>query len=352
MKYDFHLLDRIPLGAFVVTRDMTVRYWNPCIEDWTGIQSTEITGRKLPDYYPVFLEERYSARLRSVFDQGTPVLLTYRLHGNLFPNRNPSCIERVYHTSVTQMEFDEPAALFMLEDRTEVSSRIKEAREELRRRIETERLLRAALEEKDVLFREIHHRVKNNLNTIVSLIHLQMDSIDDQPTKNHLLDLESRIQSFSLLHETLYRKDVYDSIDVADYLGAVSKQLLESSGRPAVRFGQNLESTRMSVKKALYLGLVLVELVTNALKYGASPDGSTTIHIDLVHADGGTCILRVIDHGRGIGKIQALDTVDSLGIRLIRMMANELGGSVLFETPSGGGTSANFTFSTGSAPTV
>lgn len=348
MNYDFHLLDRIPLGAFVVTRDMTVRYWNPCMEDWTGIQSTEITGRKLPDYYPVFLEERYSARLRSVFDQGTPVLLTYRLHGNLFPNSNPSCIERVYHTSVTRMECDEPAALFTLEDRTEVSNRIKEAREELGLRIETERLLRAALEEKDVLFREIHHRVKNNLNTIVSLIHLQMESIDDQPTRSHLLDLESRIQSFSLLHETLYRKDVYDSIDVADYLGAVSAQLLDSSGREGVQIGQHLESIRMPVKKALYLGLALVELLTNALKYGASPDGTTTIHIDLAPSNGGSCVLQVKDRGHGIGKNAMLETVDSLGIRLIRMIADELSGSIQFETPPEGGTLARFSFNIGS----
>lgn len=202
MSADFSILDRMPVGALVVARDMTIRYWNPCMEDWTGIKRTETAGRRLTEFYPVLAEKRYEARFSSVFDQGTPVILTYRLHGNLFPNRDASCMERVYHTSVTCMDFDERLALFTVEDRTEVSNRIKEAREELGRRVETEKLLRAALEEKNVLFREIHHRVKNNLNTIISLINLQTDSIDDEPTRAHLLDLESRIQSFSLLHET------------------------------------------------------------------------------------------------------------------------------------------------------
>jgi len=337
MNTDFHLLDRIPVGAFIVDRDLSVRYWNPCMEDWTGITSPEIVGSALTVFYPVFNEERYSARFISVFNQGTPVILTYRLHGNLFPTRNPSCIDRVYHTSITFLECGEPSALFTLEDRTEVSNRIREAREELGKRIETEKLLHAALEEKNILFREIHHRVKNNLNTIISLIDLQMDSSVDEATSTHLRDLAARIRSFSLLHETLYRKDTYNTIDAADYLGSVAESLQLSAGQEDIHCELELSSTVMSVKRALYLGLALVELMTNAMKYGRSKDNSTTMQIALVPGGDGTCELRVRDYGQGLTANATSGTVNSLGIRLVRMMTDELAGVIRFEAPEGGG---------------
>jgi len=351
MNTAFHLFDSMPLGAFVVSRDMSVHYWNPCMEDWTGIKSDEIVGTALSAAFPVFLEKRYETRLHSVFDQGTPVLLTYRLHGNLFANRDPSCMERVYHTTITRLSCDQPCALFTLEDRTEVSSRIMEARQELDRRIETEKLLRSALEEKDVLFKEIHHRVKNNLNSIISLIHLQQDTIDDEPTRIHLDDLEARIQSFSLLHETLYRTNVYDRIDIAEYLGIVVNRLEESSSVAGIECRLNLASVVISVKKALYLGLALVELLTNAMKYGRSADGSTRIDIDLVPAGTGSWILRVRDYGRGVPESAVTGTGDSLGLKLVRMMADELSGSVEFRKPDGGGSLIDFSFNTGNEQT-
>lgn len=346
MKTDFRLFNSMPLGAFVVSRELVVLYWNPCMEDWTGIKSAEIVGTALSDAFPVFLEKRYEARLHSVFDQGTPVLLTYRLHGNLFANRDPSCMERVYHTTVTRLSGDEPCALFTLEDRTEVSSRIMEARKELERRIETEKLLRSALEEKDVLFKEIHHRVKNNLNSIISLIHLQMDTIPDAPTQARLGDLEARIQSFSLLHETLYRKNVYDRIDISEYLGVVIERIEESTSVAGVDCRTNLASVVMTVKKALYLGLALVELLTNAMKYGKAADGSTRIDIDLVPAEAGAWVLSVRDYGRGIPAKAIAGNGDSLGLKLVRMMADELSGSVEFRQPAGGGSRIDFSFST------
>jgi len=351
MKTEYSLLDSMPLGAFVVSRDMTVHYWNPCMEDWTGIKSAAIVGTVLAESFPVFLEKRYEARLQSVFGQGTPVLLTYRLHGNLFANRDPSCMERVYHTTVTRLAGDDPCALFTLEDRTEVSSRIMEARQELDRRIETEKLLRAALEEKEFLFKEIHHRVKNNLNSIISLIHLQMDTSADAPTQAHLGDLEARIQSFSLLHETLYRKNVFDTIDIAEYLGIVAEQLLESASVSGVDCRIDLKPVVMPVKKALYLGLALVELLTNAMKYGKATDGSTRIDIDLVPAETGTWVLSVRDYGCGIPATAAAGGNDSLGLKLVRMMADELSGSVEFRKPAGGGSRIDFSFNTGNVRT-
>lgn len=356
MKADFSLFDSMPLGVFIVSRELVVRYWNPCMEDWTGIKSDGIVGKSLSGSFPVFQEKRYKARLQSVFDQGTPVLLTYRLHGNLFASHESSRMERVYHTTVTRLNGADPYAVFTLEDRTEVSNRIMDARQELDRRIETEKQLRTTLEENDILFKEIHHRVKNNLNSIISLIHLQMDTIPDGPTQTHLGDLEARIQSFSLLHETLYRKNVYDKIDVAEYLGLVVGQLLESANTVGIDCKTNLASVVIPVKKALYLGLALVELLTNAMKYGKAPDGSTRIDIDLVSAgteyQARAWILRVRDYGRGTPKKATSGDTDSLGLKLVHMMADELAGSVEFSNPADGGSRIDFSFSTDIGQTV
>jgi len=324
------VLDCIPFGVFLVSRELEVRYWNPCMEDWTGIPREEIVGKQLQGFFPAFNESRYAARLASVFDQGTPVLLTYRLHGNLFPNRDRTCMERVYHTTISLHTGNHGLAIFTLEDRTEVSNRIREARQELALRIEIEGQLRAALKEKDILFKEIHHRVKNNLNTITSLIRLQGDHIEDDGIRTHLADIESRIQSFALLHETLYRSDVYDRVDAASYLKAVARRLLESAGLHNAQLDLQLAPLELPVKPVLYLGLALVELLTNAFKYGASPGGTVNIVVSLVNGAPGQSVLSVSDQGPGIPEDAAAGRSDSLGLRLVQMMAAELGGVVQF----------------------
>jgi two-component sensor histidine kinase len=349
MMCSFELLDRIPLGIFVIDRNFCITYWNPCMHDWTGLASHDIIGQPLQAFCPDFMEARYATRLLSVFDQGTPVILTYRLHGNLFPNRDALRLDRVYHTSITRIEMASgPAAMFTLEDRTEVSNRIRESREEINRRTKAEQQLRAALAEKELLFKEIHHRIKNNLHAIASLIRLQMGSIKDAQTINHLADLESRIHSFALLHEALYNRNVYDHVDAADYLGAIIRQLHESGRRDDLTFELDLHHMELPVKQALHLGLAMVELLTNALKYGCGTDQPPCIKVSLTAPQPGQACLRVQDRGPGLPTDHQHGRADSLGLRLVDMMAAELQGTIRFSCDHG--TTAMLDFSIDNAP--
>lgn len=339
------VLDRIPAGIFLADGGLSVRYWNPCMEDWTGIPAAEIRDRPLDSFFPAFREPGLRIRIRQVFERRTPVVLTYRLHGNLFPNRDPSRLERVYHTTIAYLEAPDPLAIFNLEDRTEVSARIREAREELDRRMEAENRLREALREKDLLFQEIHHRVKNNLNTVASLIRLQMDAVRDEEARSQFRDLESRIESFSALHETLYRSQVYDRVDAAEYLSTVAAQLRSSLGLEGVPFALALDPLKLVTKRALHLGLALAELFTNAVKYGGADEGKLSIALERTAP--ARARLSVEDRGPGLPEGFDASRADSLGLRLAGILAEQLGGTLSFRAAVPRGTRAELEFDTG-----
>lgn len=344
MNPSLSVLDRIPAGIFLADSGLTVRYWNPCMEDWTGIPAAEITDRALDSLFPAFREPGLWIRIRQVFERRTPVVLTYRLHGNLFPNRDPDRLERVYHTTIAYLEAPDPLAIFSLEDRTEVSARIREAREELDRRMEAEARLREALREKDMLFQEIHHRVKNNLNTVASLIRLQLDSVRDETARSQFRDLESRIESFSALHETLYRAQVYDRVDAAEYLSTVTAQLRTSLGLGEVSVALTLDPLNLATKRALHLGLALAELFTNAVKYGGADDGELSIALE--RTSPGRARLSVEDRGAGLPEGFDASRADSLGLRLAGIMADQLGGTLSFHAAEPRGTRVELEFDT------
>jgi len=174
-----------------------------------------------------------------------------------------------------------------------------------------------------------------------------MYNIQDPATKSHLLDIESRIQSFSLLHETLYRAEVFNEADVAKYLTLVAETLHDSADADDVELQLEMATTMLPVKSTLYLGLVLVELLTNAFKYGKNKSGPSLVRISLEVVGANRAVLTVQDNGPGIPDNLRSGREESLGIKLILMMAAELRGSIRYEVD--GGTRAVFEFSTDTA---
>ena len=128
--------------------------------------------------------------------------------------------------------------------------------------------LRSAVSEREHLLREIHHRVKNNLQIVVSLLNLEMGTLSNPEQATALTSSIERIRSMGLVHETLYGQSRLDEVDLGDYAGHLLDYLSSSYRRPGTAIERRISSSRLSLDQALPCGLILNELITNAFKYG------------------------------------------------------------------------------------
>lgn len=196
--------------------------------------------------------------------------------------------------------------------------------------------LRASEERKDALLREVHHRVKNNLAVICSLFYLQSSQLKDEETVQIFRDMENRVHSMALVHESLYGSDELARIDFAEYARALAKNILSSHGGPSVpvRLKTDLERVIMSVDLAVLCGLILNELMVNAFKHGFPSGEGGDIKITLRCGPEGSCKLCVEDNGVGIPAVPAdrdVRTSKSLGLKLVRSLTRQIRGSFALE---------------------
>ena len=204
-----------------------------------------------------------------------------------------------------------------------------------------------SLHEKELLLKEVHHRVKNNLAVISSLFHLQSTYTRDKSTIQILQENQDRVHAMALVHETLYRSESLAAADFAQYAKTLSDQLLRGH-RPisdSVKLTTDLQSVPMGIDLAVPCGLILNELLTNALKHGFPNGKSGEIRLTLTRRPDG-CELRVVDTGVGVPETVSVEEASSLGLRLIRSLTRQVDGQ--FELARGKpGTDARLTLKLG-----
>ncbi len=182
--------------------------------------------------------------------------------------------------------------------------------------------LKLALDEKGLLLKELNHRVKNNLQTIISLLRLQSDEIDDKRIQAIFLTVQNRINAMSRLHELLYRQDNVSHIDTYGYFSTLISDL-QTSYESKVKINLKID-TLLKMEQAIYCGLIMNELVTNSLKYAFSDNGGT-IDISLTK-ENGQYILIVQDNGKGYTEGVHKN---SLGLVLVDILVkNQLKGKI------------------------
>lgn len=199
-----------------------------------------------------------------------------------------------------------------------------------------EESLKASLDEKEALLREIHHRVKNNLQVISSLLRLQARHIPDEGHRLMFLESQNRLESMVLIHELLYRSKDLAKIDLNGYMNGLVNLLLSSFGigRDKVSFETAVAPVSMSVDTAIPCGLITNELVSNCLKH-AFPEGRTgTVRIVFGSKDGS---FQLVVSDDGIGLPQNLDftSAHTLGLRLVNTLTKQLQGDVRIHRSSG-----------------
>lgn len=196
--------------------------------------------------------------------------------------------------------------------------------------------IKASLQEKDVLLKEVHHRVKNNLQIISALLSLQSSCLTDEDLIRIFRDSQNRIRSMALVHENLYRSKDLNKVDFNEYINQLVTQLSQSYGDlfGKIRFKINSENVYLNINTAIPCGMIINELVSNSFKH-AFPDGrSGEVRIDLSSVDDGFMLV-VSDNGVGIRGGPDIRTSKTLGFRLIETLVRQIHGKIKLDTANG-----------------
>jgi two-component system, sensor histidine kinase PdtaS len=198
-----------------------------------------------------------------------------------------------------------------------------------------------SLNEKELLLREIHHRVKNNMQIISSLLNLQRSYIQDAEADNILQESQGRVKSMALVHEKLYQTDDLSKINVAEYIRSLSMNLFHSyTVNPGINLTLDMGEVYFNIDTAVPLGLIINELVSNSLKYAFHDRENGEISISLRETDeSGIYQLKVWDDGSGFPSDLDFNNTHSLGLKLVNTLVNQLDGEI--ELVTNGGTGFN-----------
>jgi PAS domain S-box-containing protein len=201
--------------------------------------------------------------------------------------------------------------------------------EDISERIRDEKRLRESLAEKEVLLKEIHHRVKNNLQVISSLLFLQSRKISDPKMAQHFVESQNRVFSMALAHELLYRTEKLSEVQLPVYVRSLVDQIERAlkSGEERVSCRVDIEEIQLDIEQLIPCGLLITELLSNALKH-AFPDGrSGNVEVMLRRRDDQMC-LKVRDDGIGMPENLDLERAETLGLQLIRALTVQLDGDL------------------------
>jgi len=206
---------------------------------------------------------------------------------------------------------------------------------EIIHRKEVQKKISDSLKEKEVLLKEIHHRVKNNLQIVSSLLYLQSALIKDKAVVEMFTQSLNRIQSMALVHEYLYQSKDLSKISVKEYLTELISILRETYNEKAVSLIINIDAKEsIWFGQAIYCGLIVNELMSNALKHAFNGKNNPEVRIDFKNQDG-ECFLSVKDNGIGISDFEAISKGNSLGTKIIKTLTEQLKGTLVYSSEEG-----------------
>ncbi|NVN89306.1 MAG: PAS domain S-box protein [Desulfuromonadales bacterium] len=315
----FRVLAETSPAAILLFQGGQVVYVNPAAERLTGYTEEELLrmrcGEWLHDDFRGLVWEMASAQHRDL-----QIPAEYELR-----YVTKSSEERWVLFSAGRIEYKgKPAGIATMFD---ITSR-KRAEEQVS----------ASLREKEILLHEIHHRVKNNLQIVSTLLDLQSDYIVDEQARGYFRESQDRINSMALIHEKLYQSKDFASIDFAVYMESLIDHLFKSYVIEQNRISLEIDvgEVNLGIDEVIPCGLIVNELVSNSLKH-AFPDGrSGTITVRCRRDEGERIVLAVADNGVGMQPGLDIKNADTLGLQLVDMLAKQLRGAALMDGTQGG----------------
>lgn len=198
-----------------------------------------------------------------------------------------------------------------------------------------EEKIKASLEEKELLLRELHHRVKNNLQIILSLINLQSNGIKDQKDLEIFRESQSRVKSMAIIHEKLYESTDFANVNFEEYIQSLVRYLISYYSADLIKVEIDVEKDIvLNMDTSVPCGLIINELVTNSIKHGFEGKNSGKIYIKL-QSDDGCLTLIVGDDGIGLPRGVDIENPQKLGLQLVKSLTDQLDGKIEFDGSNG-----------------
>jgi len=192
------------------------------------------------------------------------------------------------------------------------------------------------LKEKEWLINEIHHRVKNNLQIVISLLSAQSEFLNNPSALDAIRESQERMQAIALIHEKLYQVDNTTRINMRSYISDLVESIRNSFiGRERISFQLNVDELSLDISQSMPLGLILNEAITNAIKYAYPKNERGDIRISLQYADKEQLRLKIADNGKGLPAGFDTDRSNSLGFQLIKLFSEQLDGDLYFISNNG-----------------
>lgn len=288
-------------------------------ENMLGRPADELLGKRTDELFPAAAARKMMDDDRMLLKTGTKVEVEEELGGRIFSTiKFPIFVEGKEYISGFMIDITE--------------------------RTRMDRALRGNLREKDVLLQEIHHRVKNNMQVISSLFSIQARHSESEECRRILKEGQSRIRSMSLVHEKLYQSRDLSKIALPGYIESLAIHLFQANlaDPEQVKLETDFEDIALDVNLAIPFGLILNELISNALKHGFAKGRQGTLRIRLRRGAGGEVVLRVTDNGAGLPPHYDVRKSETFGLKVVNLLVNQLGG--VLDLDRVGGTSFIVTF--------
>jgi PAS domain S-box-containing protein len=316
------VLEAAPDAIVTLDSRHRIREWNPGAERLFGYAEEEVVGQELDQ-----LVTRPDAE---AFEEATS------LTQKVLAGEPVSPVESVrYRKDGTPVDVILAGAPIVLDDEL---VGVVAVYTDITKRKRAEQALHRSLREKEVLLQEIHHRVKNNLQVVSSLLSLQSQRTADDEARTILAESRNRVRSMALVHEKLYQSSDLGTIDIGDYLNSLATHLLRVYGGRAKGVAIDIEaaSATVSLDTAITCGLVVNELVTNALRHAFPQDGEDRVRITFCSEED-HWVLTVGDEGIGLPSDVdvAEQQADSLGLDLVGLWVRQLQGNVRLDREDG-----------------
>jgi PAS domain S-box-containing protein len=314
--------------------DNPIVYCNAAFQKLTGYERDEIIGRNCRFLLGADTDRDAVTRVRAAVESGHDIdvdLLNYRKDGSTFWNA-------LYLSPVRD---DDGRIRFFFASQLDVTDRVEAQRMIAEQKAIVEREVRArtgdlreALDAKTLLLHEVDHRVKNNLTMIGSLLRLQVRDIEDEGVRARLDAMLERVDALATVHRRLYQSDDISRFDVGAFTLNLVSDVLGSAGRTDVEVDAAVERVDVSAGKASSLGLVINEVVTNAVKHAYADGRPGRVRVE-ARRDGDRAIITVADDGPGMPPPSS-GGADGLGSRLIRRLSRQVGAETAWSDASPG----------------
>ena len=308
------------------------------IGGWWAIVHPDDAEKDRKDLADLYQNKKVVTEIRTVKKGGEVIWV--RIYAQPIWDENKNCLASIYgavqdinerkiaeeQTAKINLDLDK----LVIERTSELAKTNINLEKEIAEKLKAEELIKHQLQEKEVLLKEIHHRVKNNMQVIISILNLQASFIKNKKIIELLQDSQSRIKTMALIHEKLYQSKDFSKIDFSEYITNLFKYLFISykSPKQQVEYSLDTDPYPLSIDSIISLGLITNELVSNSFKYAFIGKINCRIEVSLKKFDEENLVLSIKDNGKGFPDGLDYKNTESLGLQLVCLLTEQIQGKL------------------------